>query len=177
MIAAAGIIMLVKPLTYLLVDNDPEKNFVFAYHYTPILVIAMIFQCLCQFTSSVYNVKKKSMNSMLTSIIAAAANLLLNFLWIPDYGAYGAAAATAVSYMLCFAVRIRDVTRLIKFKEYGIRNMINTFLVSGMAYIVIAEPKLTYLWLILIFLLVTALNFGAVMSTAKKVLNRRSGDS
>ena len=177
MIPAAGIIMLVKPLTYLLVDNDPEKNFVFAYHYTPILVIAMIFQCLCQFTSSVYNVKKKSMNSMLTSIIAAAANLLLNFLWIPDYGAYGAAAATAVSYMLCFAVRIRDVTRLIKFKEYGIRNMINTFLVSGMAYIVIAEPKLTYLWLILIFLLVTALNFGAVMSTAKKVLNRRSGDS
>ena len=83
---------------------------------------------------------------------------MLNFLWIPDYGAYGAAAATAVSYMLCFAVRIRDVTRLIK-------------------YIVIAEPKLTYLWLILIFLLVTALNFGAVMSTAKKVLNRRSGDS
>lgn len=176
MIAAAGIILLVKPLTYILVDNDPEKNFTFAYHYTPVLVIAMIFQCLCQFTSSVYNVKKKSINSMLTSIIAAAANLLLNFLWIPRFGAYGAAAATAVSYMLCFAVRIRDVTRLIKFKYYGIRNIINTFLVSGMAYIVIAEPKLTYLWLILIFLLVTALNFGAVMSTAKKLLNRKSGN-
>lgn len=175
MIAAGGIILLVKPLTYLLVDNDPEKNFIFAYHYTPILVIAMIFQCLCQFTSSVYNVKKKSMNSMLTSIIAAAANLILNFLLIPEYGAYGAAFATAVSYGACFIIRIFDVTRLIEFRAYHIRTVINTVMVSGMAYIAITEPKLTYLWLIIIFLLVTALNFGAVMSTVKKVLNRRTG--
>lgn len=175
MIAAGGIILLVKPLTYLLVDNDPEKNFIFAYHYTPILVIAMIFQCLCQFTSSVYNVKKKSMNSMLTSIIAAAANLILNFLLIPEYGAYGAAIATAVSYAACFIIRIFDVTRLIEFKAYHIRTIINTLMVSGMAYIAITEPKLTYLWLIIIFLLVTALNFGAVMSTVKKILNRRTG--
>ena len=174
MIAAAGIIMLVKPLTYLLVDNDPEKNFIYAYHYTPILVIAMIFQCLCQFTSSVYNVKKKSMNSMLTSIIAAAANLILNFLLIPEYGAYGAAIATAVSYAACFSIRIFDVTRLIEFRAYHIRNVVNTVMVCGMAYIAITEPKLTYLWLILIFLLVTALNFGAVLSTAKKILNRRT---
>ncbi len=176
MIAAAGIIMLVKPLTYLLIDNDPEKNFIFAYHYTPILVIAMIFQCLCQFTSSVYNVKKKSMNSMLTSIIAAAANLILNFLLIPEYGAYGAAIATAVSYAACFSIRIFDVTRLIEFRAYHIRNVVNTVMVCGMAYIAITEPKLTYLWLILIFLLVTALNFGAVLSTAKKILNRRGGN-
>lgn len=176
MIAAGGIILLVKPLTYLLVDNDPEKNFIFAYHYTPILVIAMIFQCLCQFTSSVYNVKKKSMNSMLTSIIAAAANLILNFLLIPEYGAYGAAIATALSYAACFIIRIFDVTRLIEFKAYHIRTIINTLMVSGMAYIAITEPKLTYLWLIIIFLLVTALNFGAVMSTVKKVLNRRGGN-
>ncbi len=174
MIAAAGIIMLVKPLTYLLVDNDPEKNFIYAYHYTPILVIAMIFQCLCQFTSSVYNVKKKSMNSMLTSIIAAAANLILNFLLIPEYGAYGAAIATAVSYAACFSIRIFDVTRLIEFRAYHIRNVVNTVMVCGMAYIAITEPKLTYLWLILIFLLVTALNFGAILSTAKKILNRRT---
>lgn len=112
---------------------------------------------------------------MLTSIIAAAANLILNFLLIPEYGAYGAAIATAVSYAACFIIRIFDVTRLIEFKAYHIRTIINTLMVSGMAYIAITEPKLTYLWLIIIFLLVTALNFGAVMSTVKKILNRRTG--
>ena len=64
MIAAAGVIMLVEPLSKMLLSNDPEKDFTYAYHYTPILVVAMVFQCLCQFTSSVYNVKKKSMNSL-----------------------------------------------------------------------------------------------------------------
>lgn len=58
MIAAAGVIMLVEPLSKMLLSNDPEKDFTYAYHYTPILVVAMVFQCLCQFTSSVYNVKK-----------------------------------------------------------------------------------------------------------------------
>lgn len=186
-IAAAGVILFVRPLTYLivhgkqycytLVDFDISTNFLFSYHYTPVLVIAMVFQCLCQFLSSVYNVKKKSVNSMITSFIAAGVNIVLNFQLIPKYGAYGAAIATAASYAACFVVRIFDVRRLIPFKTGNLRMLINTVLVAAMAFISIAETELAYLWLILIFLLVTAFNFGAVMSTVKKVLNRRSGDS
>lgn len=183
MIAAAGVILFVKPLTYLivhgrqfcftLVNFDIAKNFLFSYHYTPILVIAMIFQCLCQFLSSVYNVKKKSINSMLTSFIAASVNIVLNLLLIPKYGAYGAAVATAAAYAACFIVRIFDVQRLIPFKSGNLRMLINTVLVAAMAFISINEVKLAYLWLTIIFLFVTAFNFGAVLSTLKKLLNRR----
>lgn len=169
MIGAAGIIMLVKPLTHILVDED----FISAYLYTPILVIAMVFQCLCQFASSVYSVKKKSVNSMLTSIIAAVTNIILNFLLIPRLGVYGAAIATAAAYFICFVIRIMDVRNYIPFKAYHIRTAINTAAVCTMALIAVTGPKLTYLWLVLLFLLVTALNFGAVMSTAKKILKRR----
>ena len=172
MIAAAGIIMLVKPLTYLLVDNDPEKNYIYGYHYTPILVIAMVFQCLCQFASSVYNVKKKSMNSMWTSAIAAAVNIILNLIFIPRWGAYGAAIATAAAYASCFAVRIFDVTNMIKFNAGHIRTIINTLIIIGMAVLAITEPKLVYLWLALLFVIITVFNFGAVLSTLKKILNR-----
>ena len=174
MIAAAGVIMLVKPLTYILVDNDPEKNFTFAYHYTPILVIAMVFQCLCQFTSSVYNVRKRSVNSLYTSLIAASVNLILNILLIPDYGPYGAAIATALSYFACFAVRIFDVRRFIPFKVKHVQAVINTVAICGMAFIAITEPKLTYLWLILIFLLVMVFNFKSVLDTLKKILARKA---
>lgn len=169
MIGAAGIIMLVKPLTWLLVDKD----FMSAYLYTPILVIAMIFQCLCQFASSVYSVKKKSINSMITSIIAAVTNIILNFLLIPQFGVYGAAIATAAAYFICFVIRILDVRNYIPFKAYHIRTVINTAAICGMALIAVTEPKLTYLWLVLLFALVTLLNFGAVMSTVKKILDRR----
>lgn len=172
MIAAAGVIMLVKPLTYLLVDNDPSKNFTFAYHYTPILVIAMVFQCLCQFTSSVYNVKKRSMNSLLTSLIAAVVNIILNFILIPDYGAYGAAIATAAAYAACFAIRIFDVRNLIPFKVSHFRMIVNVIVTSYMAFVAAKEPKLMWVQLIVLFIAVTVFNFEAVLSTLRKVLNR-----
>ncbi len=169
-IGAAGIIMLVKPLTWLLVD----KEYLSAYLYTPILVIAMVFQCLCQFLSSVYNVKKKSVNSMITSIIAAVSNLFLNFMLIPHFGVYGAAIATAAAYMICFIIRILDTRNYIPFKAYFVRTAVSAAAVFGMAFIAVSEPKLKYLWLVLLFSLVTFLNFGAVMSTVKKILDRRN---
>lgn len=169
MTGAAGIILLVKPLTWILVD----EKFMSAYLYTPILVIAMVFQCLCQFASSVYSVKKKSLNSMITSIIAAVTNLILNFALIPFIGVYGAAIATAAAYFICFIIRILDVRNYIPFKAYYIKTVINTAAVCGMAVIAITEPKLTYLWLTLLFILVALLNSGAVLSTAKKILGRR----
>lgn len=174
MIAAAGVIMLVEPLSKILLSNDPEKDFTYAYHFTPILVVAMIFQCLCQFTSSVYNVKKKSVNSLLTSMIAGGVNIILNFLLIPKYGAYGAAVATAISYAACFAVRIFDVRNMIPFKARHVRMIINTGIVCGMAYAAIAGEKPNYWWLIGLFAVSALFNFEAVLSTVKKVFNRRS---
>lgn len=172
MIAAAGVIMLVKPLTYLLVDNDPVKNFIFGYHYTTMLVIAMVFQCLCQFLSSVYNVRKKSMNSMLTSLVAAVVNILLNFLLIPRYGATGAAMATAAAYASCFVIRIFDVRKMIPFKASHVRMIINLEIVLYMTFVAATEPKLVYVRLAVAFVLVTAFNFQSVLSTVKKILVR-----
>ncbi len=172
MIAAAGVIMLVKPLTYLLVDNDPSKNFTFAYHYTPILVMAMIFQCLCQFTSSVYNVKKKSVNSLLTSLIAAAVNIILNWILIPDFGAYGAAVATAAAYAACFAIRIFDVRNYIHFDVNFVRLIINTAVTGYMAFVASTEPKFMWVQLIVLFIAVTIFNFGSVLSTLRRVMER-----
>ncbi len=172
MIAAAGIIMLVKPLTYLLVDTDPSKNFTYAYHYTPILIIAMVFQCLCQFVSSVYNVKKKSVNTFLTSLIAAVVNINLNFILIPDYGAYGAAIATAAAYAACFVIRIFDVRNLIPFKVSHFRMIVNITVISYMAFVAAKEPKLMWVQLIVLFIAVTVFNFESIISTLRKILNR-----
>ncbi len=170
---AAGLIMIVKPLTYLLVDNDPVKNFTFAYHYTPILIIAMIFQCMCQFLSSVYNVKKKSINSMLTSLVAAVVNLGLNFLLIPKMGVYGAAIATAAAYFACFAVRIVDTRSYIKFNAGFFKLFVNTIVVCYMALVAITEPKFTYPQLIILFIVTVIFNFDAILSTLRKILSRK----
>lgn len=177
-IAAAGLIMIVKPFTYILVDNDPEKNFVFGYHYTPILIIAMIFQCLCQFLSSIYNVRKKSVNSMVTSIVAAVVNITLDILLIPQLGAYGAALATMTAYFACFMVRVFDTRSYVKFPISWFKMIVNIIVVGYMAIVASTEPKATYLQLIVLFIAVAVFNFDAVLSTLKNfIITKRRKNS
>ncbi len=168
-IAAAGIIMVVKPFTQVLVS----KEYFFSYHYTPILILAMVFQCFCVFLSSVYNVKKKSVNAMLTSLAAAAINIILNIVLIPKYGVYGAAIATATAYGACYIIRIFDVKSYIQFRAYHIKTIINLVIVTYMTSVAILEPKLKYLQLIVLFILITLFNFEAVLSTFRKVINKK----
>lgn len=169
-VGAAGIIMIVRPLTMLFAGSD---EYLGAEKYTVILVIAMVFQCFCQFLSSIYSVKKKSRNSCLTALVAAVTNLILNFILIPKIGVYGAAIATAISYFACFAVRIFDTRRFISFKVDYLRTILNTVMLSVMCVITIKSPKLYVLWIILCFAAVLILNSGAVIKTLKKILNRR----
>lgn len=169
-IAAAGLIMIVKPFTYILVDNDPEKNFVFGYHYTPILIIAMIFQCLCQFLSSIYNVRKKSVNSMVTSLVAAVVNITLDILLIPRLGAYGAGLATMTAYFTCFMVRVFDTRSYVKFPISWFKMIVNIVVVGYMAIVAITEPKAEYFQLIVLFIAVAVFNFDAILSTLKNFI-------
>ncbi len=171
-IASAGIIMIVKPFTAILINTKINPEFFYAYHYTPILVIAMIFQCMCQFLSSVYNVKKKSVNSMTTSLVAAVVNIILNMLLIPKLGVYGAAIATAAAYASCYIIRIFDARSYVPFKVAHAKIVINLIIVIYMAGVAILEPKLTYLQLIVLFILLTLFNFEAIIRTLKKIVDR-----
>ncbi|MBQ5329779.1 MAG: lipopolysaccharide biosynthesis protein [Oscillospiraceae bacterium] len=173
--AAAGIILLVKPLTAVITpQDDPSKHFDLAYLYTPILVVSMVFQCFCQFLSSVYTTKKKSLNSLYTAIVAAAANIILNFALIPRIEVYGAAIATAFSYFACFGVRVFDVRKLIYFKVNFLRLIVNTVLITAMCVIAVKEPPHCIVTQVLLFVFSLAFNFGAIIKTVKRLLSRRS---
>ena len=173
--AAAGIILLVKPLTAVITpQDDPSKHFDLAYLYTPILVVSMVFQCFCQFLSSVYTTKKKSLNSLYTAIVAAAATIILNFALIPRREVYGAAIATAFSYFACFGVRVFDVRKLIYFKVNFLRLIVNTVLITAMCVIAVKEPPHCIVTQVLLFVFSLAFNFGAIIKTVKRLLSRRS---
>ncbi|MGN0696286.1 MAG: lipopolysaccharide biosynthesis protein [Oscillospiraceae bacterium] len=168
-IAAAGLIMIAKPLTYILIGNDSYKG---AELYSTILIVSMVFQCFCQFLASIYSVKKKSKNSCLTAFSAAAANILLNAILVPKLGAYGAAIATAISYFVCFAIRICDARRYIYFKVDFFRAAINIIVLITMCVLSIRQPTLYIMWLILCFIFITLINFGAVVNTVQKIFSK-----
>ena len=171
-IAAAGLTMLVKPLTAVLTGTKGDTRYFEAYKFTPILIIAMIFQCFCQFLSSVYTTKKRSVNSCMTACVAAVVNLVLNALLIPQIGVWGAAIATAASYFACFAVRIFDARRYIFFRvDYG-RFIVNTVIIIFMCLLAAKQPPFSWLGLILLFGVCFVYNSGAVLKTLRKILSK-----
>lgn len=175
-IAAAGLIMLVKPLTMVLTgDGSNGTHFYEAYLFTPILIISMLFQCCCQFLSSIYSTRKRSLNSLFTALVAAVTNVVLNLILIKKHGMWGAAIATACSYFACFAVRLFDARRLIYFRVNYIRLIVNTLIVVIMAILVGTEAKLWVLWVILLFLICCIYNLGALYKTIKRILYKKGG--
>ncbi|MDR0974083.1 MAG: polysaccharide biosynthesis C-terminal domain-containing protein [Ruminococcus sp.] len=167
---ACGLILICKPLTNILVDTN-GKDFGLSYRYCAILIIAMVFQCACQFLTSIYNVKKRSVNACITALAAAVSNIILNIILIPHFGPTGAAIATAVSYIICFGARLIDSRRYIHFKPYIGRLFVNAILASGAAVICYLEVKNGVIFMLVITVTAVIINFRAVSDTAKKVLH------
>ncbi|MGN1107032.1 MAG: polysaccharide biosynthesis C-terminal domain-containing protein, partial [Huintestinicola sp.] len=135
---------------------------------------AMIFQCFCQFFSSVYTTKKRSLNSCATAFVAAVVNIILNFLLIPQYGVWGAAIATAASYFACFAVRLFDARKFIFFQVDYFRFLVNTVIIIFMCVITAKQPSVYWVGLILGFVVSLVYNFDAIIKTLRKILSRGS---
>lgn len=79
--------------------TKPAKEFFF-----PIL-LAVPFQALCMMGNSVIRAEDKSKHSMISMIISAISNVVLDvvFIKILGWGIFGAALATSASFFLCFA--------------------------------------------------------------------------
>lgn len=92
------------------------KDYYDSWHYVPILVIATTFSCLVNFYASVYMAEKKSMLSMITAASGAVVNIVLNLILIPKFAAYGAAIATAVSFVTVFILRVINTKKFVNIK-------------------------------------------------------------
>lgn len=83
-----------------------KKDFFEAWHYVPVLTVAVMFHAMGSFFASVYTAAKKTKGIGISTVAGALINIGLNFLLIPRYHAYGAAIATLISYIVIVVVRI-----------------------------------------------------------------------
>ena len=159
--AAAFLILLAKPITSILLSGEIYSD---AEKYTVILILSMVFQCFCQFLSSIYSVKKKSVKSCITALAAAVCNIVLNFILIPLLGVYGAAIATAVSYFICFVIRAADTRKYIYFKINTVRVTVNSVLLVIMAAVSVNQPGHFILILTGIVIVIVSVNIQNFMN-------------
>ncbi len=76
------------------------KNFRSGLYIVPVVLIAYLFNGIyINLMAGIY-IKKKTKHVAVVTFIAAAANVLFNFIFIPIWGMMGAAIATLISYLI-----------------------------------------------------------------------------
>lgn len=168
-VIAAGILLIMIPLIKVLIGPD----FYDAYLYSPILVVSTVFACMCQFLGGVYVASKKTVHTLITSMLAGGSNILLNILLIPRIGINGASIATLVSYMIVFVVRLIDTQKICKFKFLPGKIIINIVFLCGMMLSVIYIKKYVFIPLILLFTIIVLLNYIPLKKAAQKILPQK----
>lgn len=166
-VAAAGLMLFLKPLTLLLVISD---DFEIAYKYSPYLIIGVLMMSFCTFLSSIYNATNQNGMSLKTSVLAAGVNLFLNFPAILIFGAQGAAFSTMVAYLVCCFVRIVSTQQIARYSVSWKKFGINLLVLFVMALVVILGAPIMYLWLAIGFVAILLVNYGPIEVTVKKVV-------
>lgn len=111
-IVGSGMMLVMKPFLKIYV----EPSYFEAWKYTPFLVIGFVFLAISTFLGTYYTVYKDSKGFLYSSTFAAVINLILNFIFIPQLGVYGAALATCISYIAVFIYRAKDTKKYIYIK-------------------------------------------------------------
>ena len=96
------ILLVTKPFMYIYVGTEFRD----AYLYVPLLLISALFQIYAAFFGSIIQSGNKNYYMTLSTLTAAIANIVLNYLLIRKLGIQGAAVATALSYMIVFLMRL-----------------------------------------------------------------------
>ena len=174
-----AIIDIIPSFAHILVKILFDPSYHTAALFIPTLVVATAFSSLVTFQGSVYTVNKKSMKLLYTSIIAALANIVLNFVLIPEslfgikmlgLGAIGAAIATFLSYFLVFAVRVVNIKKDFPFDmKLGVV-FVNTLCVGAQCVIATLRPEGYILYQLPFVAIIFVMNFKPLLTAVKKVL-------
>lgn len=169
-VMASGIILFSR-LVIRFMTSQP--SFYEAWRYVPFLVCGTIFSCLATFIGSIYTVEKKSIALMLTTLIGGVLNLVLNFLFIPHFGANGAAFTTFVSFVVIFFIRIVHTKQYIAVRWAPVQFILSLLLLLLQSLIMIWELRPVYLWQALCLVIIGVINLKQMMIAVQKVLHRK----
>lgn len=171
-IGGAGLILLVKPVSAILINYSVYPEYKTAFIYTPLLIAASVYTCLDLFLASIYTATKHTKNAFITILFVCLSNIILNLIMIPFAGMQGAAAATFLSYLICFWIRMIDARRFVPFKFSVIKNALNTSLLLVMCAMTIMHPPYCFIYNTVITASICILNAEPIIQMLKRLLKR-----
>lgn len=80
-------------------------DYIQGFAYTPILLLAMYFDSMSKFYSGVFTALKNTETIAISTVIAAASNLVINFIFIQKFGLFAAAGSTLVANVVLVLIQ------------------------------------------------------------------------
>lgn len=151
-----------------------SKDFFCAWQYSCILIIAAMFQAICSFLGTIYTTAYKTKMIFVTTIIGAFVNIVMNFVLIPQFGAYGAAMATLVSYFVIWIIRLVNSKKIISLKVNYKKDIICYMLLIIQCIFACLQNYMLSIANIFIFILIVILNREIVKIVSDKIRLKKS---
>ena len=126
-IVAASMILFIKPFTKILFADA----YYLSWEASTFLLLGFVFMGLGTFVGTIYYVEKNMIGNMLSALVGAIVNLVLNYLFIPKMGASGATLAACISYFVILMYRFFDT------KKFQTLNLINIDNIITIGFLII----------------------------------------
>lgn len=157
---ASILIVLNNTLAKLLFRND----FLEAGLYVPILLLAVLYSGISYFLGSILVAEKDSIRIMISTIVGAVSNIILNILLIPIMSIYGAAIATLVSNFVMVLIRL-----IILYKRKCINiNIPKQLILNFIMLVQIVINRKYGIFQICLLILVIAINYDLIYEVYSK---------
>lgn len=104
------------------------KDFFIAWRYSSYLMISVVFGALSGLLGGIFSAAKKSKTYAKTTSVGAIVNIVLNIILVFLYGPIGAAISTLISYVVVWAMRIYETSKIIKL-EINLKKNIFSYII------------------------------------------------
>ena len=168
-VITAGMLMIMKPFMSVYVASE----YYTAWMYTPYLLVGFVFLSLATFLSTMYTVHKDSLAFLLSSLLGAAVNIVLNFVLIPTLGVSGAALASCISYMAVYFFRVFNTRRYIRLKVFRGKHWLGYLLLAAMGTVLYMDGVVGQIILVVLFAVNLYLSKDVFLNLLLKLLKRR----
>ena len=164
--ACVLIVSIVKPFMALYVG----KNFQGAWVYVSLLLVSAVFSSIASYYGQLYVALKKSVNNMITTLTGAVVNIIVNFIFIPIVGIWGAVIGTVVAYIVLATARMIDVNKYIEIKIDHRKYFLNCTTIIAQGIIVSADFYVIPVSIvsIVLFVLINRDMFNILLGTVKR---------
>ncbi|MBQ2756931.1 MAG: polysaccharide biosynthesis C-terminal domain-containing protein, partial [Clostridia bacterium] len=153
-----------------------QKEYFIAWTYVPILLLAYLFSGLSGLLASVFSAAKNTKPLFHSTVVGASLNIVLNFIFIPKYGAMAAAYTTLVGFLATWLVRMWSCRKFVKIKATWGRDIIAFLLLMTQSVTMCIDYAYKYivcaLVILLLFFIYRALVFQVLTYPFKKITKR-----